>query len=81
MKKNVKKDRGMRLLRMYIRLNKGEILNKNSMAEEYGVSTKTIQRDILYLRKFLSEEDDKKTLIFNKHCDGYMLTELITQLR
>lgn len=51
-----KEDRGFRLLNMYERLNKGEILNKADLVEKFGVSEKTIQRDIDAMRAYLAEQ-------------------------
>ena len=46
---------GPRLLDMYERLSRGEILTKKELAETYGVTVKTIQRDIDELRTYLAE--------------------------
>ena len=57
MKKNwdYKGKKSFRLLNMYERLNKGEVLNKNELAINFGVTNKTIQRDIDDLRAYISE--------------------------
>lgn len=52
---NENENKGARLLDMYDRLSHGEILSKKALAEAYGVTTKTIQRDIDELRAHLSE--------------------------
>ena len=39
-------NKGFRLLSIYERLNKGEILHKTELAEQFSVSEKTVQRDI-----------------------------------
>lgn len=48
-------NKGPRLLDMYERLSRGEILTKKELAETYGVTVKTIQRDIDELRTYLAE--------------------------
>ena len=48
-------NKGPRLLDMYERLSRGEILTKKELAETYGVTVKTIQRDIDELRTYLTE--------------------------
>ena len=40
-----KGDRGLRLLDIFERLNRGELLNKRELTQYYGVGEKTIQRD------------------------------------
>ena len=50
-----KEDRGFRLLRMYEVLNRGTAIEKPKLAKEFGVSEKTVQRDIEDLRTYLSE--------------------------
>jgi predicted DNA-binding transcriptional regulator YafY len=50
-----KENKGFRLLSIYERLNKGELVSKEGLAREFGVTTKTIQRDIDDLRAYLSE--------------------------
>lgn len=52
---NENENKGTRLLDMYDRLSHGEILSKQALADAYGVTTKTIQRDIDELRAHLSE--------------------------
>ena len=48
-------NKGFRLLSIHERLNKGEILSKSALSLEYGVTQKTIQRDIDDLRTYLAE--------------------------
>ena len=54
----MQKDRGFRLLRLYETLNKGVSLKKATLAEQFCVSEKTVQRDIEDLRAYLAEEQD-----------------------
>ena len=50
-----KENKGLRLLSMSERLNKGEYLHKGALVQEFGVSEKTIQRDIDDLRAYIAE--------------------------
>jgi predicted DNA-binding transcriptional regulator YafY len=48
-------NKGFRLLSIYERLNKGEAIEKAQLADSFGVTQKTIQRDIDDLRAYLAE--------------------------
>ncbi len=48
-------NKGFRLLSIYERLNKGEAIEKAQLADSFGVTQKTIQRDIDGLRAYLAE--------------------------
>lgn len=52
---DLKGNKGFRLLSIYERLNKGEVLSKDLLSKEFCVSHKTIQRDITDLRLYLYE--------------------------
>lgn len=47
-----------RILEMYTNLSEGKVLDKGEEAVRYGVSTKSIQRDIGEIRTFISEHTD-----------------------
>lgn len=69
-------NKGFRLLSMYERLNKGELLIKDKMAIEFNVSEKTIQRDIDDLRAYLAETHFSETEVlikYDKSKGGYYL--------
>lgn len=69
-------NKGFRLLSIYERLNKGELLIKDKMAIEFGVSEKTIQRDIDDLRAYLAETHFSETEVlikYDKSKGGYFL--------
>ncbi len=69
-------NKGFRLLSIYERLNKGELLIKHKMAIEFGVSEKTIQRDIDDLRAYLAETHFSETEVlikYDKSKGGYFL--------
>ncbi|NQX62592.1 helix-turn-helix transcriptional regulator [Paenibacillus qinlingensis] len=69
-------NKGFRLLNIYERLNKGEIIAKVELAECFGVTQKTIQRDIADLRAYLAETHfavNKVSIKYNKIKNGYYL--------
>lgn len=45
-----------RLLSIYTRLLNGQVLKKTLLAQEFGVTARSIQRDLESLRSFLSNE-------------------------
>lgn len=72
-------NKGFRLLSIYERLNKGEILEKAKLAQHFGVTLKTIQRDIDDLRVYLAETHYSETEIaikYDKTKNGYYLVRL-----
>ncbi|MCM1061221.1 MAG: WYL domain-containing protein [Eubacterium sp.] len=71
-----KGNKGFRLLNIYERLNKGETVTKEALANDFGVSLKTIQRDIDDLRAYLAEAHfmEYDTCIkYSKAKNGYYL--------
>ena len=72
-----KGDRGLRMLDVFERLNRGELLNKRELAKYYGVGEKTIQRDIEDIRSYLAERHDahmSATVQYDRAANGYRLT-------
>ena len=72
----LRKEKALRLLDIYERLNKGEVINKANLSFEYGVSEKTIQRDFNDLRVFLAETRvvyGDNDLVYDKKVNGYRL--------
>lgn len=69
-------NKSFRLLNMYERLNKGEDINKSELANEFGVSEKTVQRDIDELRFYLADAhyDEFETAIkYSRARNAYYL--------
>lgn len=63
---------------MYERLNKGEMLDKKELASSFGVSKKTIQRDIDDIRAYISENyftTDEVGIKYDKSKNGYYLVK------
>ena len=70
-------NRGYRLLYLYQKLMRGEALQKKELAERFGVSFKTVQRDIDDLRIYLADsmvrEAEQMEIRYNKTNDAYVL--------
>lgn len=69
-------NKGFRLLSIYERLNKGELLNKLQLAYDYGITPKTVQRDIDGIRAYLAEthsDEGEVSIKYDKVHSGYYL--------
>ena len=53
---NYSEDKAKRILAIYTRLRQGKIVEKAAMSETYGVSQRTIQRDITDIQCFLQDQ-------------------------
>lgn len=60
-------NKAFRLLNIYERLNKGERVKKELLASDFGVSFKTVQRDIEDLRAYLAETHFSETEVSIKY--------------
>ena len=60
-------NKAFRLLNIYERLNKGERVKKELLASDFGVSLKTVQRDIEDLRAYLAETHFSETEVSIKY--------------
>jgi predicted DNA-binding transcriptional regulator YafY len=72
-------NKGFRLLSLYERLNKGELLHKDALARDSGVTTRTIQRDIDDLRAYLTEThmfEQEVAVKYDRSRNGYYLVKL-----
>ncbi|MCK8826812.1 WYL domain-containing protein [Natroniella acetigena] len=68
--------KGLRLLNIFERLNQGAVISKEEEEERFGVTKKTIQRDINDLRAYFSELhpcDGRTDLIYDRAKGGYIL--------
>lgn len=71
-----KGNKSFRTLNIYERLNKGEVLNKIELANDFGVGEKTIQRDIDDLRAYFSEQhpfESEISIKYDRKKNGYYL--------
>ena len=66
-------DKNMRIREMYTRLIQGEMLNKKQLARNFGVTEKSIQRDIESLRDYLTRSGDTRTLVYDNREHAYVL--------
>ena len=62
-----------RILSLYTRLQKGDVLRKKEEALRFGVTEKSIQRDIDTLRAFLESEHTGQTVVYDKRLSGYRM--------
>lgn len=68
--------KSFRLINMYEKLNRGDIINKKKFAEEFGISEKSVQRDIDDLRTYLYENGGNETAIeYDYEKSGYRLVK------
>lgn len=72
------KNKAFRLLDMYERLNKGELLKKYDLSIQYKVSEKTVARDISELRNYYAESNkiEQYVINYNKKLNGYLLDKI-----
>lgn len=75
MEKRDGKSKFYRILNLYERFNKGELINKKSEAERYDVDNRTIQRDIDELRIYLGEDvNNPKDIIYDRRKKAYRIS-------
>ena len=70
-------NKGQRLLGIYHRLSQGELISKEVLAREYGVTEKSIQRDIDDIRSYLAGDKDEGAadICYDRQAKGYRLEE------
>ena len=66
-----------RLLAIYARLLSGEALNRVALAGEYGVTVRSVQRDIESLRCFLAEQHLSQDVIYDRRERAYRLVNSV----
>lgn len=66
-----------RVLSIYARLNNGEALKKEDLANQFHVNTRTIQRDIDELRCFFSEQMTSQEIIYDGKQRAYRLAHIV----
>ena len=74
-----KKSKYDRILSLYSMLNNGEVVDKQQMANEYGVATRTIQRDLNDIRAFFFDNtlgiDQGKEIVYDRSGGGYRMVD------
>lgn len=68
-----------RLLQIYFRLVRGEVLNKQELAIQYRVSPRSIQRDMESLRCFLADQMLMQDILLDTQAGGYRLIDAKAQ--
>lgn len=70
-------NKGQRLLGIFDRLSRGETISKEALAREYGVTEKSIQRDIDDIRSYLAGDKDEGAadICYDRQAKGYRLVE------
>ena len=70
-------DKAERILSIYKQLKQGKVVKKAPLSTSYGVSERTIQRDITDIQCFLQNQEmktgDIEEIIFDKRAGGYVL--------
>ena len=66
-----------RLLNLYARFTSGQTLNKQALASEYGVTTRSIQRDMESLRCFLMETGLPQEIVYDRGHGGYRMVSRV----
>lgn len=72
-------NKGFRLLSMYEMLNKGQLIKKAELAARYGVTEKTIQRDIEDLKEYLAAthfDEGEVSITYDRRRSGYYLVRM-----
>ncbi|MGL4607589.1 MAG: helix-turn-helix transcriptional regulator [Eubacteriaceae bacterium] len=62
-----------RILDLYLRFDRGSVLNKKSLADLYEVNERSIQRDITDLNEYLSKEGNEQEVVYDRSKKGYIM--------
>ena len=82
MELDYKENKGFRLLQLYERLSRGEVVSKAELAQKFAVTDKTIQRDIEELRAYLAEtrtDEGEASVVYDRARGGYLLTHAASE--
>ena len=58
-------------------LVQGGVLNKQQTADRFGVSEKTIQRDLDTLRSYFADSEPRREILYNSAKGGYLLDDTL----
>lgn len=67
--------KSQRLLKIYARLMSGRVLSKSEIAKEFGVTNRSIQRDISALNAFIADERLDYEIFFDRKKRGYCIRD------
>lgn len=74
---NYSEDKSKRILEIYTKLRQGKLVCKAALSKAYGVSQRTIQRDITDIQCFLQDQcmetGSIQEIIYDKREGGYLL--------
>ena len=80
---NEAQDKAQRVLSIYSKLRQGKMILKETESRKYGVSSRTIQRDIADIQAFLLEQENEngvqREVIFDKGKGGYRLETKVSE--
>ena len=82
MELDYKENKGFRLLQLYERLSRGEVVSKAELAQKFAVTDKTIQRDIEELRAYLAEtrtDAGEASIVYERNRGGYLLSHAASE--
>lgn len=65
-----------RILRIYLELSKGAVLEKKKLARQFHVTERSVQRDLSALRCFLAEENMGQDIVYDRKKGGYCLRSI-----
>ena len=60
-------------------LVQGGVLNKQQTADRFGVSEKTIQRDLDTLRNYFADSEPRREILYNSAKGGYLLDDTLSR--
>lgn len=76
---NKVKNKNQRILYIYTKLTTGQVVNKQELAEYFGVTAKSIQRDIEDVREYLETNVDilgfSATIEYDRFKNGYFMND------
>jgi predicted DNA-binding transcriptional regulator YafY len=64
-------DKALRVTILYSHLMDGERMNKDAFCMEYGISTRTFDRDIEIIRNALSELYSAREVVYDRKTNEY----------
>lgn len=80
---NEAQDKAQRVLTIYSKLKQGKMIFKEAESRKYGVSARTIQRDIADIQAFLQEQENEngelREVVFDKEKGGYRLETKVSE--
>lgn len=74
MENSLAEAKSMRLLTMYGRLMDGKVIKKKELAAEFGITQRSVQRDLESLRVFFADEMMGREILYDSRDHGYRLS-------